>query len=62
MIILRNNLVLALLLSLLLAGCSVSKGIQKDLQEASNDELYFKGISVLNAKTGEKLIDFNGDN
>ena len=54
-------MVLALLLSLLLAGCSVSKGIQKDLQEASNDELYFKGISVLNAKTGEKLIGFNED-
>lgn len=60
MIILRNNRVLALLLSLLLAGCSVSKGIKKDLQEASGSELYFKGISVLNAKTGETLIDFNG--
>jgi D-alanyl-D-alanine carboxypeptidase/D-alanyl-D-alanine-endopeptidase (penicillin-binding protein 4) len=61
MIILRNNLVLALLLSLLLAGCSVSKRMQKDLQEVSGDELYFKGISVLNANTGETLLDFNGD-
>ena len=61
MIILRNNRVLALFMSLLLAGCSVSKRMQKDLREASDNELYFKGISVLDAKTGQTLVDFNGD-
>ena len=59
MIILRNNRVLALLLFLLLTACSVSKRMQNDLQEASDKELYFKGISVMNANTSEVLIDFN---
>jgi len=50
-----------LFLSLFLTSCSVSKKIQKDLQVSSGEDLYFKGISVLNAETGEQLIDFNGD-
>jgi len=61
MIILRNNWVLVLWLSLLLTSCSIAKKIQKDLQASSDDDLYFKGISVINAETGKPLIDFNGD-
>ena len=52
---------MVLWLSLLLTSCSVSKKIQKDLQASSDDDLYFKGISVINAETGKPLIDFNGD-
>ncbi len=31
------------------------------MQSSSSEDSYFKGISVLNAETGELLIDFNGD-
>ena len=50
---------LILFLSLLLPGCSVSKKIEKDLQTYSGQEQYFKGISVVDAETGESLIGFN---
>jgi len=59
MIILRNNTGFALLMTFLLAGCSVSKRIHKDIESSSYEEDYFKGISVMNAKTGEFLVDFN---
>jgi D-alanyl-D-alanine carboxypeptidase/D-alanyl-D-alanine-endopeptidase (penicillin-binding protein 4) len=61
MIILRNNWVLVFFLYLFVISCSVSKKIEKDLQLSSSEDSYFKGISVLNAETGELLIDFNGD-
>ncbi len=61
MTILRNKRALVLLLALLLTGCSVAKKIEKNLQSSSTDELYFKGISVLNAETGASVIDFNAD-
>ena len=52
---------LALFLSLFVAGCSISKKIQKDLEVTSDESSYFKGISVVNAETGEQIVDFNGD-
>ncbi len=61
MIILKNNEVLILLLYLFLTGCSVSKEMEKELEASAALETYFKGISVLNAETGEAIIDFNGE-
>ena len=61
MIILRINRIIFVLMSLLLTGCSVSKKLEKELELASGEDSYFKGITVLNAKTGASLIDFNGD-
>ncbi len=49
------------MISLGLASCSVSKKIQKDLHASSAEDIYFKGISVLEAGTGKSLIDFHED-
>lgn len=49
------------MISLVLTSCSVSKKIQKDLYASSAEEIYFKGISVLQAETGESLIDLHED-
>lgn len=40
-------------------GCSVSKKIEKDLRSNAGQGNFFKGISVVDAKTGESLIGFN---
>lgn len=61
MIILRNKWFFTLLWSFLLVSCSVSKKLQKEVESSSAEEDYFKGITVMNAETGELLIDFNAN-
>ena len=61
MIILKNNKYIFLLVLLVLSSCSVSKKVEKELGSSSSDELFFKGISVLDAETGEPLIEFNSN-
>ncbi|MEL4455153.1 D-alanyl-D-alanine carboxypeptidase/D-alanyl-D-alanine-endopeptidase [Lutimonas vermicola] len=61
MIILKINRINFIMISLVLTSCSVSKKIQKDLYASSAEEIYFKGISVLQAETGESLIDLHED-
>jgi len=58
---LKNDLIISVLLILLLAACSTSKGLEKDLSEISEDNTHFMGLTVLNASNGETIIDFQGN-
>ena len=46
--------------TVLLTGCSVSKKIQKELEEEAANNNYFTGVVVYNTKTKKKVIDFQG--
>ena len=61
MIILKNNIFIILLAIFFFSSCSVSKKIEKELNTESADELFFKGISVVDAESGEPLIEFNSN-
>jgi len=57
---LKNKFLLLFLSTVLLTGCSVSKKIQKELEEESANNNYFTGVVVYNTKTKKKIIDFQG--
>lgn len=59
MIILKNNKFVLVFLTLMIASCSVSRKIEKELIASADKETFFKGISVLNAETGESIVQFN---
>ncbi len=56
----KNSLILGFIL-MLLAACSTSKSLEKDLSEISSKNSYFMGLSVKYAASGESLLDFNQD-
>jgi D-alanyl-D-alanine carboxypeptidase/D-alanyl-D-alanine-endopeptidase (penicillin-binding protein 4) len=60
MTILKNKFLLMVLSTVLLTGCSVSKKIQKELEEQAANNNYFTGVVVYNTKTKKKIIDFQG--
>ena len=60
MTILKNKFLLLVLSAVLLTGCSVSKKIQKELEEEAANNNYFTGVVVYNTKTKKKVIDFQG--
>ena len=57
----KNNLIISVLLISLLAACSASKGLEKDLAKTAVQNPYFMGLSVINASNGETIIDFQGN-
>ena len=57
----KINLFISVLLILLLAACSASKGLEKDLAVISADNPHFIGLTVLNASNGDTIIDFQGN-
>ncbi|MGI9532855.1 D-alanyl-D-alanine carboxypeptidase/D-alanyl-D-alanine endopeptidase [Lutimonas sp.] len=56
----KNRLAFGLIL-LLLAACSTSKSIEKELIASSGDNSFFTGVSVKNALTGASIIEYYSD-
>jgi len=61
MTILKSISLWILLVALILTGCSAAKRFQKDLENSSIQTDYFQGISVVEAQTGKKIIDVQGN-
>ena len=60
MTILKNKFLLLVLSTVLLSACSVSKKIQKELEQEAANNNHFTGVVVYNTKTKKKVIDFQG--
>ena len=56
----KSKYLLWILPAILLSGCSVSKKLEKEFEQESADQNYFRGVVVYNTKSGKNIIDHNG--
>lgn len=60
MTILKIRLIVIVATAVLMIGCNASRTVEKNLHEQSMDQSFFSGVYVVDAKTGDKIIDFQG--
>jgi D-alanyl-D-alanine carboxypeptidase/D-alanyl-D-alanine-endopeptidase (penicillin-binding protein 4) len=60
MTILKIKGILLIALTILIGGCSVSKRMQKELEQQSQESNFFTGVVVYNTKSDKKIIDYQG--
>jgi len=60
MTILKIKGILLIAFAMLIGGCSASKKLQKELEQASRDSNFFTGVVVYDTKTQKTIIDYQG--